>query len=498
MESLRDVALRCFFIYQDKKAVQFQDVSFTFGELEHRVKQLCDGFAKRGLKKGDRIAFLMSNRHEFIELDMACAISGIIKVPLNYRLLPKDHQYMLEQSGTSFLIGEEELIAPLQTDIPHVIVGDQYEEWLDKHDASEFLSLSVSEDDPFAILYTSGTTGKPKGAVLSHRNILSSAMGLIMACEMDRNDVMGHLAPLTHGTSLFIYACFILGIPQSIFYKFEPNDLLQAIESKEVSIVFLVPTMLNLILHEQGIKDKDLSHLKTIHMAGAPIAAEKFQLALEILGPKIVQTYGQVEAPNVLTALGRHEAIDHLTSCGKESLFSRVKVVDQYGMPLAPKEIGEVICQGSLVMKGYWNNEQITQKTIKDGWLYTGDLGFFDQEGYLHLVDRKSDVIISGGSNIYPREVEEVLYQHPAVKEVCSFGIPDEVWGEKVAAHVVLKEGAEVSEEELINMCKQDLAGFKKPRLLRIVESLPKSPYGKILRREIKQTYIKGGSDPHV
>lgn len=498
MESLRDVALRCFAIYRDKKAVQFQDVSFTFGELKQRVKKLCDGFAKRGLKKGDRIAFLMSNRHEFIELDMACAISGLIKVPLNYRLLPKDHQYMLEQSGASLIIGEEELITPLRTGTPHLIVGDRYEEWLDKHNISNFPNVPISEDDPFAIIYTSGTTGKPKGAVLSHRNTLSSAMGLMMACEMDRDDVMGHLAPLTHGTSFFIYACFILGIPQTIFYKFEPGDLLQAIESKEVSMVFLVPTMLNLIFHEQGIRDKDLSHLKTIHMAGAPIAAEKFQLALDILGPKIVQTYGQVEAPNVLTALGRHEAIDHLTSCGKESLFSRVRVVDENGNAVAAQEFGEVICQGSLVMKGYWNNEQMSQKTLKDGWLYTGDLGFFDEEGYLHLVDRKNDVIISGGSNIYPREVEEVLYQHPAVKEVCSFGIPDEVWGEKVAAHVVLKEGAEVSEEELVDMCKKDLAGFKKPRLLRIVESLPKSPYGKILRREIKQTYTEGGSDSHA
>jgi acyl-CoA synthetase (AMP-forming)/AMP-acid ligase II len=498
MESLRDVALRCFSIYRDKQAVQFQKVAYTFGELEHRVKKLCAGFATRGLKKGDRIALLMSNRHEFIELDMACAISGIIKVPLNYRLLPKDHQYMLEQSGASFLIGEEELIAPLQTDTPYLIVGNRYEKWLDKHDASEFLSIPVSEDDPFAIIYTSGTTGRPKGAVLSHRNTLSSAMGLIMACEMDRNDVMGHLAPLTHGTSFFIYACFILGIPQIIFCKFEPADLLQAIESKEVSIVFLVPTMLNLILHEYDIRDKDLSHLKTIHMAGAPIAAEKFQLALEILGPKIVQTYGQVEAPNVLTALGRHEAMGHLTSCGKESLFSRVKVVDENGEELAPKEIGEVICQGSLVMKGYWNNAQITQKTLRDGWLYTGDLGFFDPEGYLHLVDRKNDVIISGGSNIYPREVEEVLYQHRAVKEACCFGIPDDVWGEKVAAHIVLKEGARVTEAELIDMCVKELAGYKKPRLLRIVEVLPKSPYGKILRREIKQTYIEGGSIPHA
>ena len=219
------------------------------------------------------------------------------------------------------------------------------------------------------------------------------------------------------------------------------------------------------------------------------MAAEKIKMALDILGPKIIETYGQIEAPMTITAMPRLELRNRLASSGATGPFVDMKIVDEDGRQVPSGEIGEIICRGSLVMKGYWKNEEATAEAIRNGWLHTGDLGWMDKEGYLYIVDRKKDVIISGGANTYPREVEEVLNLHPAVKETCVFGIPDDKWGEAICAHVVLREDQCVTEEELIGLCKSKLASFKKPKRIFIVESLLKSTYGKILRKEIRESY---------
>lgn len=489
MEHIGQIARRAFTVFGNREAVACKAVHYTFSQLEERAKRISAGFTAKGLAKGDRVAILMPNRPEFIELEVALAIHGLIKVPLNYRLAPRELDYMIHDSGAKLLIADSDLANRVQTDIPRIHVGAEYEDWLEQQQVNDFPLVVVSENDPFAILYTSGTTGRPKGVILSHRNMISSALGLMIACEMNEKDVMGHVAPLTHGSSFFIAASFILGINQVIFDKFEPQDFLQAIQSQGITTVFLVPTMVNLMIHEQNFSQFDLSGLRTINMAGAPMAAEKLKLALTMLGDKIVQTYGQVEAPMVITTMPRHEAPERLASCGREMMFSQMRIIDDTGKEVPPHTIGEVVCKGSLVMLGYWNNEQATAETLKDGWLHTGDLGYVDERGYLHLVDRKKDVIISGGSNIYPREVEEVLNLHPAVKETCVFGLPDDVWGEKVCVHIVLRDGETVTEEELLELCKEHLAGYKKPRLIKIVQALPKSSYGKILRKEIIASY---------
>lgn len=488
METIASLARKTCLSRANREALTDGRTTYLYRELCERAARLAQALLDRGLKKGDRVAILMSNRLEHIELDVAIAWAGLIKVPLNYRLHPKEHEYILEHSGASLLIAEPILLQGIETHGP-IVTTEEYDEWISLY-PNAIPDIEIHEDDTYAIMYTSGTTGRPKGVMLTHRNFISGALSLIMGCGITQQDVIGHVAPLTHGANFLAQCALLLGCKQVVFNKFEPKDFLEAIEKERITTVFLVPTMVNLMIHEESFRERDLSSLKTINMAGAPMAAEKIKEALEWLGPKIVETYGQVEAPMTITMMPRDELANKLDSCGAAGPFVDVKIVDDQGMELPARQIGEVICQGSLVMKGYWNQPEATAETLKDGWLHTGDLGWLDPHGYLHIVDRKKDVIISGGANVYPREVEEVLNFHPAVKETCVFGIPDEKWGEAVYAHVVLKENQNATEQELIELCRNHLAGFKKPKAILIVDQLPKSSYGKIMRKEIRAEYL--------
>jgi acyl-CoA synthetase (AMP-forming)/AMP-acid ligase II len=488
LETLKSIIQKTCKQFSSRPAISNGQRTYTYAELKNRSVRLANALLAQGLKKGDRVAILMSNRIEHIELDMAIALAGLIKVPLNYRLHAKEQEYILSHSGAAVLIGEENLIQRVTTRIPCIKAGKEYEDWIASFSNQE-PEDTIDEDDIYAIMYTSGTTGRPKGVMLSHRNFISGALSLIMACNLSHDDVIGHVAPLTHGSNFLAQCALFLGLKQVVFNKFEPEQFLEAIETERITTVFLVPTMVNVMIHEKSFAERDLRSLKTINMAGAPMAAEKIKLALDLLGDKIVETYGQVEAPMTITMMPRHELRSRPASCGAAGPFVDMKIVDDNGCEVPAGEVGEIVCKGSLVMKGYWNNPEATAETLKDGWLHTGDLGWMDEDGYLYIVDRKKDVIISGGVNIYPREVEEVLNLHPAVKETCVFGIPDEKWGEAVCAHVVLREGHAVTEQELIELCKNHLASFKKPQQIHIVDSLAKSSYGKILRRQIRDTY---------
>ncbi|MCM3708944.1 class I adenylate-forming enzyme family protein [Sporosarcina luteola] len=488
METLGKLAMKSAAAYPDKVAVKDKDRLLTYREMMERVFALTAYFHETGLRKGDRVGILMANRLEHIELDVATALTGVIKVPLNYRLHPKEHDYMLKDADVSLVIGDPELIEPIGTDVAVLNIGEDYEQAVKAHLGKHYIE-EIGEDDLFAIMYTSGTTGNPKGVMLSHRNMISGALSLAAACDTDYDDIIGHVAPLTHGSNFLSHVAWLYGLTQVVFDKFEPEEFVSDLARERVSTIFLVPTMVNLMIQHPNFDPAKLSTLKTINMAGSAIAASKLEQALSLAGPIFAQTYGQVEAPMCITMMPKKEMANRLESCGRTGLFVDMKIVDDEGNEVADGEVGEIICKGSLVMQGYWNNKQATEETLKDGWLHTGDLGWKSAEGYLHIVDRKKDVIISGGVNIYPREVEEVLYLHTGVKETCVIGVPDDKWGENVIAYVVLNGTAEVTEEELINLCIENMASFKKPKEIHIVDELPKSSYGKILKRELRNKH---------
>ncbi|WP_419954338.1 class I adenylate-forming enzyme family protein [Neobacillus niacini] len=486
MQTIAHLAKNVFKRYPEKIAVKDKNRNFSYSELQKRVYQLYTALKQAGLEKGDRIGIIMSNRVEHMELDLAAAIGGFIKVPINYRLHPKEVEYILGDVEAKVLIGEEEHLSPIQTTSHKIKIGKEYEEWVTSQEAIE-PEILTGEDDLFAIMYTSGTTGKPKGVMLTHRNILSSVLSLALVCEITSDDVVGHVAPLTHGSNFLSHVSWLFGLTQVIFDKFDPEEFLNDVEKEKVSFIFMVPTMVNLMIQNPDFDASKLKNIKSINMAGSLIAASKLKQAIEKAGPIFIETYGQTEAPMTITVMPRHELANRLESCGAVGPFVEMKIVDDNGSEVPKGEIGEIICKGPLVMKGYWRNEKATNETLKNGWLHTGDLGWIDKNGYLHIVDRKKDVIISGGLNIYPREIEEVLNKHDGIKETCVIGKPSEKWDEAVVAYCVLNEGATVDPEELLELCKNHLASFKKPKEIHIVETLPKSSYGKILKREMKQ-----------
>ncbi|WP_342600327.1 AMP-binding protein [Psychrobacillus sp. FSL H8-0483] len=488
METLGQLALKSAAAYPNKTAIKDQYRSFTYKDMMDRAYALSTYFHEKGLEKGDRIAILMSNRLEHIELDVAVSLAGLIKVPLNYRLHPKEHQYMLNDASPKLIIGDQALIDPIGSSIEVLIIGEAYEDAVQKNSGKQFKE-NVDEDDLFAIMYTSGTTGNPKGVMLSHRNMIAGALSLAQVCEVDYDDVIGHVAPLTHGSNFLSHVSWLYGSTQVVFHKFEPEEFVNDLKKEGVSVIFLVPTMVNLMIQHPSFDPSQLSTLKTINMAGSPIAASKLEQALNQTGSIFAETYGQVEAPMCITMMPKKELGLRLESCGRVGTFVDVKIVDAEGNEVKDGEVGEIICKGSLVMKGYWNNEKATNDTLKDGWLHTGDLGWKSPEGYVHIVDRKKDVIISGGVNIYPREVEEVLNLHQGVKETCVIGVPDDEWGENVVAYVVPNGKETVTTEALIALCIENLASFKKPKSIHIVNELPKSSYGKILKREMRDQY---------
>lgn len=490
METLGRLAIKSADAYPEKIAVKDESRSFTYKEFIARSKALAAYLNSRGLKKGDRIGILMSNRLEHIELDIAVALAGLVKVPLNYRLHPKEHKFMIDDAELSILVGEQGLIDAIEVSVPVLYIGEEYEEIVAKFLGQTF-SDEVREDDLFAIMYTSGTTGNPKGVMLSHRNIIAGALSLAQVCEMDYEDIIGHVAPLTHGANFLSHVAWLYGSTQMVYNKFEPEEFLDHLAEDKVSVLFLVPTMVNLMIQHPNFDSSKLATVKSINMAGSPIAASKLQEAIDKAGTIFVETYGQVEAPMCITMMPRNEIQHRLDSCGRIGMFVDVKIVDGENQEVAHGEVGEIIAKGSLVMRGYWNNEKATAETLQDGWLHTGDLGRRDEKGYIYIVDRKKDVIISGGVNIYPREVEEVLNLHKGVKETCVIGVSDDKWGECVVAFAVPNGKIEVTVESLIALCKENLASFKKPKEIFIVEELPKSSYGKILKREMKQQHVE-------
>jgi acyl-CoA synthetase (AMP-forming)/AMP-acid ligase II len=491
------------------------DRAVGFAEAEARVNRLAHALLALGGEPGDRVAMLLPNGPEGLETILAPMKAGLAVVPLNVRLHPEEHAYMLEDSGAFCLVYAEEFrdhLARVEDRLGgvrhRVCVGrdpgpDRAYEALLEHRPPTPPDPRIEPDDLAWLFYTSGTTGHPKGAMLTHRNLLTMVEQFLLDLNPARpDDVLLHAAPITHGSGLCAFHHIARGAASAFpaTRTFDPPRIYEAIARHRVTTMFLAPTMVHLLASHPARVDHDLSSLHTILYGGGPMYVEQLQAAVRAFGPILVQLFGQAEAPMTCTCLPRdaHVAGDdparltRLASAGRETPAVRVAIVDDADRCLPPGETGEIVVRGDLVMKGYWRKPEATAETLRSGWLHTGDVGHLDAEGYLFLTDRRKDLIISGGANVYPREVEEVLCRHPAVYEAAVIGVPDPTWGESVKALVVLREGHRATGAELIEHCRQHLASYKKPASVELRPALPKNAYGKILKRELREPYWAG------
>jgi acyl-CoA synthetase (AMP-forming)/AMP-acid ligase II len=354
----------------------------------------------------------------------------------------------------------------------------------------------VADDDVAWIIYTSGTTGRPKGAMLTHRGIFTHAVCYYLSGIAERDSRTLYAMPAFHVSIHAVMAAVLGGGTAILMKKFEPEAFLQIIEQEKITTTGLAPTMINFVVNHPNFSKYDLSSLRQMGYGAAPMPVDLLRKCVELLGPIFVQVYGQTESNGILTVLpkedhvtkGDEKALRRLKSCGKEWMLTQVRIVNEEGEDVAPGgEAGEIIARGDIVMKGYLKQREASEETLEDGWLHTGDMGWIDEDGYIYIVDRKKDMIISGGENIYPKEIEDVIYTHPAVSEAAVIGVPDEVWGESVKAVISVKPGMTLTSEEVIDLCKKHLASYKKPKSVDIrQEELPKNPSGKILKTVLR------------
>ncbi|HLO04561.1 MAG TPA: long-chain fatty acid--CoA ligase [Symbiobacteriaceae bacterium] len=479
----------------------------TFQETEALSNQIASAFLALGLAKGERVALLLSNSIEFVCLDLALIKAGLVRVPLNPRLTAAEIEYIVADSGAAVLLygaAHQAAVAAFRGRLPslrHRIEVDdaaQFEALLQRG-GPEPVAVPVTDDDPYMILYTSGTTGKPKGAVTNLRSRWVTLFH-VYANELfvRETDVMLHIASLAHGSGTKVLPFYLKGAANLLMPKFAPAEFCALVQRWRVTATWLVPTTLSMLLEFNERERFDLSSLQTITYAGAPIAAERLREAIEVFGPILLQVYGLSEAPQPDLVLRKEDHslanVARLGSAGRPALGVSVRVIGSDGTEVAPGsgEIGEILLAGEHIMTGYWGRPEATAEVMKDGWFHTGDLARVDEAGYLYIVDRAKDLIISGGFNVYPREVEEVLYQHPCVAEAAVVGIPDPKWGEAVHAVIALRPEAECTDRDLIAFCRERLADYKCPKTIRFATDLPKSPNGKILKRQVRAIYWQG------
>ncbi len=456
-----------------------------------------------GLSPGDRVAIVMRNRPEYLEALFAIWHAGLVAVPVNARLHGDEIAYILEHSGSIVAVtdaehaGDVESLVGAVASLQAAVVAPG-ERWDRLTGSSPAPLVDRRPEDPAWLFYTSGTTGRPKGATLTNRNLL--VMSLSYFADIDpvtSHDSILHAAPLSHGSGLY-------GLPHVARGAVSVVPESGGVDGEEIAALltrwpgmtfFAAPTMVKRLAGDPAIAAADLTHLKTIVYGGAPMYLSDLEDALAVFGPRLAQIYGQGETPMTITALSKadHENRDHprwrerMQSVGAARTDVEVRVVDENGREVAIGEIGEVVVRGDVVMGGYWNEPDATAEALRDGWLHTGDVGSFDDDGYLTLRDRSKDLIISGGMNIYPREVEEALLLHPGVRAAAVVGRPDAEWGEAVIAFVVAEEGASPpSVTDLDRTCLDHIARFKRPKEYRFVDALPTNNYGKVVKRDLR------------
>ncbi len=473
----------------------------SYGRLAGDVASLARGLREKlGLAPGERVALVMANSPEYVEILLAAWWAGLACVPVNAKLHPREVAFILEDSGASVVFATPDWIAGLAEATAGLArAPDVIEAGSVGYGAlfGEPMPASPVADDALAwLFYTSGTTGRPKGAMLSHANLRAMAQGYLTDVDVVAPaDCLLHAAPMSHGSGLYLVPYLLAGAAQVVPESggFDPAEVFALAEAHRGVGMFAAPTIVRRLVEHAAARSPRLEGLRTLVYGGGPMYVADLLRALDVMGPRFAQIYGQGESPMTITALSKRFVSDRahprhrarIASVGLPQSGVEVSVQDDAGRELPPGEVGEVCVRGAVVMAGYWGNPGATASALRDGWLRTGDLGAFDEEGFLTLKDRSKDLIISGGSNIYPREVEEVLLAHPGVAEVSVVGRPDPEWGEAAVAFVVARSPAP-SAAELDAHCLAAIARFKRPKEYRFVEDLPKNNYGKVLKTELR------------
>jgi fatty-acyl-CoA synthase len=485
--------------FPSKAAIWCEGRTITYAELNGRVNRLANSLLNLGIKKGDRVASLMYNSPDLIVAYFAAAKLGAISVPINYRLVSREIKYIVDHSESSVLIYDDDLRTLVQGGLESaklvlISVGEKtfpdsihLEEIITNAEASE-PEGAVGENDLRFIMYTSGTTGFPKGAMFTHKNNLWAALSLIITKKYDFNEVVLFVNPLYHMNSYVnVIASMFMGNKIVIMKKFDPIKMLELIESERVTICSVVPTICQRLLELTPRREFDTKSWRYCTCTGAPWPIEMKKMFIERF-PSVVMAdaYGATEVFSG-TLIQGEEILRKPKSVGRPYLDTIIKVVDDCKRELSAGRIGEIAFYGPHVTQGYYKNPDATNEALDNGWFYSGDLGYFDEDGYLYLADRKKDMIISGGENIYSLEIENVLMEHDKISEAAVVGVADDKWGEVVKAYIVLKPSIRMEAQEVIDYCQEYLGSYKKPRYIEFVEALPKNSLGKVLKKDLRR-----------
>jgi len=484
----------------------------TWQEQGERIPKLAGALRELGIGDDDKVAILMLNGYRYFELFYGTLWAGGVIVPLNIRLAPPEIVYQINESEATVLVVDE-AFAPMlaafagqTTHLKHIIFAStnsppenclSYDQLL--ADAEPVPDAERQGDDTAGIFYTGGTTGRPKGVMLTHDNLIANSLNGLLANRASHEDVYLHVAPMFHlADCSSTWGLTMVGATHAFIPGFEPTAMLQAIERYRVTLGLMIPTMLNMIINHPRFDAFDLSSIRCVLYGASPIPTAVLKKALRVLPADYVQGYGMTELSPLVTMLppedhvidGTPQQIMRLKSAGFPLFTADVRVLDANDQELPCGEIGEICARGPMVMQGYWKQPEATAEAKRNGWMHTGDAGYIDHDGYVYLVDRTKDMIVSGGENVYSIEVEAALHEHAAVLEAAVIGIPHDEWGEAVHAVVLLQPGQQISAEELIGHCHQRIANYKCPKSIAFVdEQLPKSGAGKILKRDLREPY---------
>jgi len=497
------------FLQPHKRALIFEDHPFTYQEVNLRTNQLCHFLLERGILKGDRVSVLLYNCQQYIEIFFALSKIGAILVPLNWRLAGPELEFIVKDSGARMIIFEPEFEEIITSIRPHlnisngdfISVGSPCPDWANDYEKALVdnpvqepnLKTSAGDEDPHILMYTSGTTGLPKGAILSHRKTFFNALNADIFYSLTSKDTMIISRPMFHSGGLLVEAAPVLYKGGTLLLKkrFRSHEILDAIQKYRVTLLELPATVYQFILRECDLTQYDLSSIRCFFTGGERVPKAMLKEYYR-KGITISQIFGQTEA-STITFLSPDDAVLKIGSVGLPVFHGEVRIVDKTGKEVSPGEVGEIIIKGPTLMSGYWKQPELTAETIRDDWLYTGDLARTDEEGYVYIIDREKDMYISGGENVYPAEIEKVLHIHPKIFDAGIVGVPDEKWGEVGKAFIVLKPGETMSNGEALEFLKGKVAKYKIPKYVEFIKELPKTASGKIQKFLLKERHKAGG-----